>query len=323
MSSFAAKQMLLGKDILLEAGTNELEVLVFYLEKSPYGVNVAKVREVITPVLVHRLPETHEAIEGAFRLREKVVPLIGLRHYLGLSPVTEDEKRDKEGSRIIVTEFNQTLNAFRVDAVDQIHRLSWEQIQPMPRIGGAGGTPITAIAKIREKLVPMLDFEMIIDRIKTINQLRTGPVPNKWNVDRGSKQVAVAEDSMTVLRLICDSLIASGYAKLQAFTNGKDLWEWLQKQAAQPNGKVDIVISDIEMPQIDGLHLTKRIRADAIYKDLPVVLFSSLVNADNVKKGLSVGATEQISKPELHTVVELVDEILANGGKRAARPAAS
>jgi two-component system chemotaxis response regulator CheV len=318
MSSFSAKQMLLGKDILLEAGTNELEILVFYLDGGPYGVNVAKVREVITPLTVYRLPETHESVEGAFRLRDKVVPLIDLRHYLDLKPYTDEERRDKEASRIIVTEFNQTINGFRVDAVEQIHRLSWEQIQPMPRIGGSGLSPLTAIAKINEKLVPMLDFEMIIDRIKTINQLRTGPVPNKWNVDRGSQFVAVAEHSATVQQHICESKTSSGYKNVNSFTNGQDLWNWLCQRASEPGGRVDIVISDIEMPQIDGLHLTKRIREHAVLKDLPVVLFSSLITADNIKKGQAVGATEQISKPQLHTVVELVDEILANGGKRAA-----
>lgn len=312
--STSAKQLLLGKDILLEAGTNELEILVFFLDGGPFGVNVAKVREVITPLQVHRIPASHPSVEGAFQLRDKVVPLIGLRAHLGMAPVTEEQRLEREGSRIIITEFNQAVHAFRVDAVEQIHKVSWEQINPMPHVTESNGSPITSIAKINNKLVPMLDFEMIIDRIQTMNQLRTGPVPNRWNVDRGSKHVAVAEDSQTVHKLIVDSLIHSGYANVHAFTNGHDLWRFLESRVdarGERADQIDIVVSDIEMPRIDGLHVTRKIREHSALRHLPVVLFSSLITPDNLKKGEAVGATAQISKPQLHTVVDLIDEILA------------
>ncbi|MFO0944430.1 MAG: chemotaxis protein [Planctomycetota bacterium] len=316
----SARHLLLGKDILLDAGTNELEILVFHLDGGSFGVNVAKVREVITPLVVHRIPASHPSVEGAFRLREKVVPLIGLREYLGLVPLSESQRQNREGSRIIITEFNQTIHAFRVDAVDQIHKVSWELISPMPRITDSHVSPVTSIAKVNDKLVPMLDFEMIIDRIQRMNQLRTGPIPNRWKVDRGSKHVAIAEDSHTVHQLIVDSLKVSGYTHVHAFTNGHDLWSFLESRANEGTdlaGKIDIVISDIEMPRIDGLHVTKKIREHHVLKDLPVVLFSSLITPDNLKKGQAVGATAQISKPQLHTVVDLIDEILAKGGRLA------
>ena len=310
MSTFSAKQMLLEQDILLEAGTNELEVLVFILDGGKFGINVAKVREVISPGKVHKLPQTPDAVEGTFRLREQVVPLIGLRQFLQLPPYTPEQLADPERSRIIVTEFNQEVNAFRVDAVERINRISWEAIQPMPEVSGTHHSPITAVTRIDDQLVLLLDFETIIDRIHTFSKLRTGRVENSRGVDRPSKRIAMAEDSVTVRQLMRDSMTASDYTNIEMFGDGAAIWQWLRKQADDPNSPdVDLVISDIEMPQIDGLHLTKLIREHPKLKDVPVMLFSSLITPSNLKKGEAVGATSQISKPDLFRLVEIVDEL--------------
>ncbi|QDU61813.1 Chemotaxis protein CheV [Planctomycetes bacterium Pan216] len=310
MRSFDVKQMLLEKDILLEAGTNELEVLVFSLDGRPYGINVAKVREVISPPTVHRMPSSHESVEGAFRLRDRVIPLINLARFLGM----ESSVAPKD-SRIVVTEFNSVLNSFRVDDVRRIYRVSWDHIEPLPSIPEFSDTPITAVTRIDDVITPMLDFEMIVDRIHAFSGLRPEITPVTDAGHRQGRHIAIAEDSVTVQQLISDTLTTAGYENVVIFNNGLSLWEWLEAQAADGpetlSDRIDVVIADIEMPRMDGLHLTKRVREHPVLGGLPIIIFSSLITPDNLKKGKSVGATMQISKPELFHVVTILDDLLS------------
>lgn len=298
--------------ILLETGTNELEALIFSLDGHPYGINVAKVREVMIAPAIHCLPDSPPAVEGVFWLRERVVPLVSLRGYLGLTPYPPEMLAESSATRVIIAEFNNGIHAFRVDCIERICRLSLQAINPLPRLEEFGNVPVVALAGLDEgeALVPMLDFEMIVAELRggAILKMPTARAA-AGETARASKRIVVAEDSPTIKRLMTRSLVDAGFKQLHVFEDGQQAWDWLIVDA-QAGGVVDLVITDIEMPQLDGLRLCRLIRDHEVLKDTPVILFSSLVSDDNRKRGETVGATAQISKPELAQLVDLMESIL-------------
>lgn len=314
-------------EILLESGTNELEVLVFFLGGQPYGVNVAKVREVIQPQPVAASPGQPACVRGMFNLRGGMLPLVDLHRYFNIQPAESDPKKH----RIIVTEFNGARAAFAVERVEHIYRMSWDQMRAVPESGGDDHFAITGITEINGQLVLMLDFESVFDHINMQDKLHVERVDNPLGVDRGSQRVWIVEDSKFI-RLIMERVLTnSGYVQTRSFDNGLEAWKALQ---AAVEGGADgeggealphLVITDIEMPQMDGLHLTRRIKSDARLAGregarLPgaVLLFSSLITDDTRHKGDAVGADEQIAKPDLPRLVEIVDGWVQRVQKRAA-----
>lgn len=292
-------------DILLESGTNELEVLVFSLAGQRYGVNVAKVREVILPVKVTASPDQPDAVMGMFNLRGKVLPLVDLHDYFEFGT---DEQSAPETRRIIVTEFNGQMGAFLVDGVEQIHRMSWQNMREVPSIHeGANHFAVTGVTEIKGKLILMLDFESIVDHIALNDQLHIKRVENTLGVDRESKRVFMAEDSPFVGKLMINLLHNSGYTQAKLFRNGGLAWQALCALKAAGEPLPDLLVSDIEMPQLDGLALTRNIKEDAALCDIPVILFSSLITPDTLHKGNQVGALKQINKPQLSELVQLID----------------
>ena len=292
-------------DILLESGTNELEVLVFGLGQGAYGVNVAKVREVILPQKITASPGRHASVRGMFNLRDRVLPLIDLGHYLNIESDT-----GPEGKRIIVTEFNGALTAFEVDWVEQIYRMSWQNMQPVPESYGQAHSCLTGVTQVKERLVLMLDFESVVDHVSMQDDLHVEVVPNKLGVDRGGKCIVIAEDSRFIRDLMETTLRSSGYTRIRAFDTGLQAWQVIE-QAGRDSGddvdRCDILIADIEMPQMDGLHLTRRVKADRALRSIPVILSSSLITNDTRHKGGQVGADDQIAKPQLPDLVEIID----------------
>jgi two-component system chemotaxis response regulator CheV len=299
--------ILLDKEILLESGTNELEILVFDLADFTFGINVAKVREILPATQITSLPRAQKAIRGVFKLRNQVIPCVSLLDHLEIQPTSPQSE-----STLILTDFNQQQTAFLVDRVERIHRLSWESILSVPGILAMSNTPVTSMARCGDRLVVMLDFEMILDRV-TERYFRQESVENPHAVPRDSLRLLLADDSPTVREAIGTTLRNSGYTNLRFFENGADAWKWISTQVATGGLESvgDLLISDVEMPQIDGLHLTKRIKEHPQLKQLPVLLYSSIVTPDNHKKGQAVGADAQVSKPELSKVVQLADELIA------------
>lgn len=299
-------------DILLDAGTNELEVLVFGLAGGWYGVNVAKVREVIRPVKVTASPHRHESVVGIFNMRGSVITMVDLKKHLTLSD-EPDRDPDAEG-RIIITEFNGLRTGFLVDSVEQIHRMSWQNVKTAPNLNGLSSVEeiehgiCTGIIEIGDRLVLMIDFESVADAILFHEKLHIEKVENTDNVDRASKRVILAEDSPFMRDLMQKVLRSSGYDKLEVYPDGQSAWEAVEGSLKDGSQPVDAVVSDIEMPRMDGLHMTKKIKGHDGLKHIPVVLFSSLVSEDNKKKGIQVGADVQIPKPDLPEMVILVDE---------------
>jgi two-component system chemotaxis response regulator CheV len=306
-----------NSEILLESGTNELEVLVFNLGGQNYGVNVAKVREVILPVKVAASPEQPEAVMGMFNLRGKVLPLVDLHDYFELGP--QEDKEGPDTRRIIVTEFNGQMGAFLVDAVQHIHRMSWSNMREVPAIHeGANHFSVTGVTEINEKLILMLDFESIVDHIALNDQLHIKQVENTLGVDRESKRVYLAEDSPFIGKLMINLLHNSGYTQAKLFRNGGLAWEALNDLKKSGEPLPELLVSDIEMPQMDGLALTRHIKEDAALREIPVILFSSLITPDTMHKGTQVGALKQINKPQLSELVQLIDQYFTGDLKQAA-----
>lgn len=297
---------LLKNDILLESGTNELEVLVFRVGQYRLGINVAKVREVLDAQRVTEVPQAHPSVIGCFRLRESVISCVSLHKHL------KQPLEDRDSCNLILAEFNQSQTAFMVDQVERIHRIGWKQMLSPPPIITDSAAPVTGLTEIGSSLVMMLDFEQIALEISDANESLEA-VSNPKGIDRSSAHVVVVDDSPTIRKSLRITLNRSGYNNVTVFEHGQEAWTWLQKRFTETQdwkSVADLVVSDVEMPAMDGLHLTRNIKEHSELKKLPVVLYSSIATPDNQKKGAAVGADAQITKPELSRVVEIADSFV-------------
>ena len=295
-----AKQL---SNILTESGTNEVEVLVFEIDGGHYGVNVAKVRDIIMPLPMTRLDESHAAVRGAFKLRDRVISLVDLRKFFDMTPLA-----DETDTRIIVMEFNNDQIGFLVDKVEQIHRVSWKEMSEPPWIGSHHDPSITSVLRQGDDLILMIDFERIVFQIAGITSFEAAEASER-GVNRAAVRILLADDSATMRRMLGDSLRAAGFKNVTCCTDGENAWNALVEMsdsACLP----DIIVTDIEMPRIDGLHLTRKIKSHPSLKDIPVIVFSSLVSDDNLKKCEAVGADRQLTKPDLPTLAKTIDELL-------------
>ncbi|HWR10179.1 chemotaxis protein [Sporomusa sp.] len=295
------------KGILLETGTNEFEIVEFSIGPVSYGINVAKVREVINPLPVTKMPNVHPWVDGIFTLRGRVMPLINLPRCLGSQSTTTSPK-------IIVSELNNYYVAFLVDEVSRIHRISWTAMEPPPHI--ANSDMVVGIIKMTDKMVVLLDFEKIVADVNPEMNQKFNEIAEK-SADvtdiRQNKTILVAEDSKMLRDLLLGTLHKAGYANVILTENGLDAWEKIEQLAAGGvpiESKIQLVITDIEMPQMDGHHLTKRIKEHDKLNHLPVVIFSSLINEEMRLKGQSIGANGQVSKPEITQLIDLVDKFI-------------
>ena len=292
--------------ILLENGTNELEVLEFELDGNAYGINVAKIKEIIPYQKVTPVPNSHPSIEGIFMPRDTMITAIDLKNCLqrGVS---------EEGGLFIITNFNMLDIAFHVDAVKGIHRISWEQIiKPGATVSTSEDSISTGIVKLDNRLVIILDFEKIVSDINPETGLKVSEIEGLGVRQRSNVPILIAEDSVLLNKLIVDSLKKAGYDNLIHTQNGQEAYDVIQTCKADGTLKdhVQCVITDIEMPLMDGHRLTKLIKSDDATKDIPVVIFSSLVNEEMKKKGEALGADAQLSKPEIANLVRIIDDLV-------------
>ena len=292
--------------ILLENGTNELEVLEFELDGNAYGINVAKIKEIIPYQKVTPIPNSHPSIEGIFMPRDTMITAIDLKNCLqrGVS---------EEGGLFIITNFNKLDIAFHVDAVKGIHRISWEQIiKPGATVSTSEDSISTGIVKLDNRLVIILDFEKIVSDINPETGLKISEIDDMGVRQRSNVPILIAEDSVLLNKLIVDSLKKAGYDNLIHTQNGQEAYDVIQARKADGTLKdhVQCVITDIEMPLMDGHRLTKLIKSDDETKDIPVVIFSSLVNDEMKRKGEALGADAQLSKPEIANLVRIIDDLV-------------
>jgi two-component system chemotaxis response regulator CheV len=296
-------------DILLESGTNELEIMEFTIAGEIFGINVAKVREIMKFSPVKPMQNAHPAIEGIFKPREDVITVIDLAKYLGLG-VSDCLERDI----FMITEFNSQVIGFHVHSVVGIDRISWNNIKkPDTVIYGGGEGVATGIAEYDGRLITILDFEKIVAEISPLTSIQVSDIEKLGPRRRSNLPILLAEDSMLLSKMILESLHKAGYVNTIKTDNGQEAYDFLEeaKHEGDVNAHVACVISDIEMPRMDGHHLTKLIKTDPVLKTLPVILFSSLINEEMKLKGKEVGADAQISKPEIANLVRLIDELVS------------
>ncbi|MCR5559127.1 MAG: chemotaxis protein [Schwartzia sp.] len=301
-----------SKGILLETGTNEFEIVEFNIGDVNYGINVAKVREVITAAAfpVTSMPQAHPYVDGLFTLRGRAIPLVNLPRCLNVHG-TEQPKN------IIVTEISNYNIGFLVDNVSRIHRISWKEMEPTPEVGDQ--SRVVGIIKFEnDKIVLLLDFETIIAEINPeINQKLTTFAEAKADIKerRAKEHIVVAEDSPMLRDLLVSTLHESGYNFVKGNTNGQEAWDYLSalaKQDGDIKDHVSLIVSDIEMPKMDGHRLLKLIREDERLHDVPLILFSSLINEEMRRKGDELGANGQIAKPEINQLIGLMDKLIFN-----------
>ena len=286
------------------AGTNQMELLLFHVGTSEvFGINVFKVREVMKFPTLTRLPEADPRVEGMANIRGTTVPVIGLTQIItGLISGQSSELLEGQG-KLIVTEYNTSLQAFHVAGVDRILRLSWTQIKsPPPLVRNNTKGAVTAVAMLDDgRMVLILDVEKILAEMspKTDEEVFAGM---ELRPEVKNKRVLFADDSAVARTQIRKTLERLGISYVQA-TTGQEAWDRLLEIAdkAASLGKsvrdeIQMVLSDIEMPDMDGFSLTKHIRADPRFMEMPVILHSSLTGTCNKEKGKAVGASGYVTK---------------------------
>ncbi len=299
--------------ILLETGTNELEILEFYIDeiledgteiKNFFGINVAKVMQVIeTPNLDPPESAPHRSFMGTIPLRDIILPVLDLSIWLDLAmPKTE---RDI----VIVTEFSKSVTGFLVSGVTEIHRVGWGEVIPPTRVISSSTDAIVGLVDKGDYFVQLLDLETILTQFETDDGVEMAISDKEY-------KILVADDSATIRMMVEKSLTeanlnpiitSNGQAALmkafelkeQAEAEGKDISEYL-----------NLVVSDIEMPLMDGFSLTKNIKEDPVLGKLPVILYSSIITKELKHKGESVGADLQVSKPDLNTIPQLALDLI-------------
>lgn len=298
-------------EILLESGTNEIEIMEFTVYDELYGINVAKVREIMMTDKIKPVPHSHDAVEGIFKPRDIMLTVVDLPYYL-TGRTTEPQPKDL----FMVTNFNQMHIAFRVHTVVGIQRISWEDIKkPDKTLNGGEEGLATGIAQCGKELITILDFEKIVADIAPETGIQLDEVESFAGRNRSEYSIVLAEDSVLLSRMIETALTKSGYSQIHKFNNGQEAWNYLSQVRNEDvlDDKVSLIITDIEMPQMDGHRLTKLVKEDDRLKKIPLIIFSSLINPEMEIKGRELGADEQLSKPEIGHLVAVMDHLLQRG----------
>jgi two-component system chemotaxis response regulator CheV len=295
-------------EILLETGTNELELLEFVIAGNSFGINVSKIKELMQANKPQPMPNAHPCIEGVFQPRQEVYTIVNLPMYLGL-PDSETPEKDI----YIITSFNKMNAAFHVHGVMGIDRISWTAIEkPDVIIYGGDDGVVTGIAKVGDRIISILDFEKITYDISPQSGIMQSDIDMIRSDVVSDKPILVAEDSPLLRRMIHESLRAAGHTNIIMTTNGQEAWNMMQEIRHDPDNifeHVSCVITDIEMPQMDGHKLTKLIKSDSVLRKVPVIIFSSLIEESMMLKGAEVGADAQLSKPEIGNLVQTINDI--------------
>jgi two-component system chemotaxis response regulator CheV len=302
------------------AGTNKLEILLFSLgldtrtgRKETYGINVFKVREVMRTPGITRAPDMPASVEGMVSLRGVLVPVVDLAKYAGIPVESKPEI-------MIVTEYNAHTQAFLVEAVDTILRLDWSAMKVPPEmlIRESGGL-VTAVTELTDgRLVMMLDVERVLAETAKFGEdelvfQNIAPIPEI----AGNRTVFFADDSAVARRQI-ERTLSALHVKHVSAINGRQAWAELQKIAGIAEGAnrpvkdfVGLVLTDVEMPEMDGYILTRKIRGDARFAGIPIIMHSSLSSMENQSLGLSVGVDEYVPKFEPQRLAEVLVRRLA------------
>ena len=298
----------MNTNILLESGTGEVEVIEFIVDGNHYAINVVKVKEVIQMPKngLTKLPDPKPEIAGLILCRDEIITLVDLK-YIITKKITRNV-----GDKIIICEFNKIKVSFNIDDVVGVHRIKWSEIRKPDDL--SENSLAVGNILLDGKVLIMLDFEKIVTDICPSSGISEDRLVEVEYKDRSAVKLVLADDSALIRRLLKDTLTKAGFKNLRIFDDGKqalDFFKGLAEEKGEDFNKyAQILITDIEMPQMDGLTLTRKIKEDLVLNKLPVVIFSSLITEELRHKGESVKADAQLSKPEINELVDTIDKLL-------------
>jgi len=305
-------------DNSLKVGSNEMELVDFRILKQEegeiyegiYGINVSKVREIIRVPELTELPGTPDFIEGIFDLRDVVIPVVNLAKWMGIV----EPQEAIVNSRVIITEFNNVLIGFIVHEAKRIRRINWSDIEPASFVSTAPGmdsSKITGVTKIEDdNVLLILDLESVVQDLGLYE-----PNTNHTAVDleEFSGLALILDDSSTARKIVSDALVKMGFEVIEAM-DGEDglkkLGELYESYGATLEDKLRIIISDVEMPKMDGFHFSAQVKADARYKNIPIVFNSSISDHFSEGRGLEAGGEAYLVKFQASEFYEEVARII-------------
>ncbi|MBI3903629.1 MAG: chemotaxis protein CheV [Nitrosomonadales bacterium] len=298
------------------AGTNKLEILMFTLgldnrngRRETFGINVFKVREVMRSPPITRAPEMPDAVEGMVSLRGALVPVIDLAKYTGV-------QTDVKPGIMVVTEYNGHTQGFLVEAVDTILRLDWSSMKvPPDMLNAQMGGLVTAVTELPDgRLVMMMDVEKVLAETGHFND----EIELKGIQPMGipGRTVFFADDSAVARKQVSATLDAMQVNYISAI-NGRQAWDELQRIASRADATgvpvrdlVQLILTDVEMPEMDGYMLTRKVKSDQRFSGIPVLMHSSLSGTSNQQLGKAVGVDEYVSKFEPHKLAQTLKRLL-------------
>lgn len=307
-----------NNSILLESGTNEVEFIEFYLGGKSYGVNVAKVIRVVraSELQVTPLDNVHPAILGLIYQSDEPISFLDMAKALHVK--TKSENDDKKIA--IIANFNGSMSSYLVDGIHKIHRCSWNQLQPIDdKIHGCKDSYCTGIVKIDGNPILILDLERLVADFFNTAQVSSSQLQTvSSNPARANFKILLCEDSPAIRNLTVNNLVNNGYTNIREFLNGKECYDYILQciEKNKANGTsikedFDLILTDIEMPQMDGLSLCRAVKKDLFPEEnIPVIMYSSLINESMIQKCIQVGADYQISKPDTSLIVNAIDQFL-------------
>jgi len=291
-------------DNSLKVGSNEMELVDFRIYKKEgdkiyegiYGINVSKVREIIKVPKLTELPGTPEYIEGIFDLRDVVIPVVNLAKWMGI----EEPEDAKKNARVIITEFNNVLIGFIVHEAKRIRRISWSDIEPASFASGGGaldGSKITGVTRIEDDAVLLiLDLESVVQDLG-LYEPDVDDIPQE--LEKFSGMALVLDDSLTARKIVKDALEKMGFDVIEA-SDGEDALNKLEELYSiyedELKNKLKIIVSDVEMPKMDGFHFAARVKDDERFKSIPIVFNSSISDHFSEDRGLEAGGEGYLVK---------------------------
>ncbi|QSZ41166.1 response regulator [Sulfurimonas aquatica] len=293
-------------DRSLKVGSNEMELVDFRILKQEedgvyegiYGINVSKVREIIRVPFLTELPGTPEFIEGIFDLREVVIPVVNLAKWMGIKAPESAEKN----SRVIITEFNNVLIGFVVHEAKRIRRINWNDIEPASFMSGGDSldsNKITGVTKIEDdNVLLILDLESVVQDLG-LYEPDVDSIPQE--IERFSGLALVLDDSATARKIVKEALIKMGFSVVEAMDGEEGLSrlnEIYSTYGENIANNLKIIISDVEMPKMDGFHFASNVKADGRFNNIPIVFNSSISDHFSEGRGIDAGGEAYLVKFE-------------------------
>lgn len=287
---------------------DSLEIMEFQVGSNNYGINIAKVREIVKYTDPTPSPDMHPCVEGILMLRGEAVPIIDLSKRLDT-----EKSCNSERDLFIITKFNNLVVGLHVHSISGIRKLAWSKIEkPDETITRYKNCIITGIINESSKIVVLLDFEKIVADINPTTTIQVKDVKNEISEKLASKPIMIVDDSSMLNNLIRSCLEKAGFKNIVSKSNGKEAWDALfsYKGSKDVLSIVSCVITDIEMPLMDGLTLCKKIKDDHVLNKIPVVLFSSIIDESMMARGQESGADAQMSKPQINNLVSILQDLI-------------